>query len=283
MNLREVAELRPELETQEKHEMTTYEFVQIERQGAVAVMTLNRPKSLNSWNAKMRGEMKSAVNELVEDDELRVLVITGTGRGFSAGEDVRGMEDLAAISTRSFRRVVRTFHDIFDQLEKMEVPVIAAINGVAAGGGLELALSCDFRIASDDASMGFPENKVGLIPGSGGCSRLVKLVGPARAKWLVMTGEIIGAQQALEYGLVEEVVPAQDLMKRALEFAQELASKAPQATGLAKLVINNCLDVDLATGRNFERLAQSVLKRTEDHKEGARAFVEKRPAVFSGR
>jgi len=283
MSLGEVAELRPELETQEKNEMATYEFIQIERQGAVAVMTLNRPESLNSWNAKMRGEMKSAVNELVEDDELRVLVITGTGRGFSAGEDVRGMEDLAAISTRSFRRLVRTFHDIFDQLEKMEVPVIAAINGVAAGGGLELALSCDFRIASDAARMGFPENKVGLIPGSGGCSRLVKLVGPARAKWLVMTGEIIGAQQALEYGLVEEVVPAQNLMKRTLEFANELAGKAPQATGLAKLVINNCLDVDLNTGRNFERLAQSVLKRTEDHKEGARAFVEKRPAAFSGR
>ncbi len=263
--------------------MAIYEFIRIERQGSVAIMTLNRPESLNSWNAKMRGEMKSAVNDLVDDDELRVVVITGTGRGFSAGEDVRGMEDLAAISTRGFRRVVRAFHDIFDQLEKMEVPVIAAINGVAAGGGLELALSCDFRIASDAARMGFPENKVGLIPGSGGCSRLVKLIGPARAKRLVMTGQIVAAQEALALGLIEEVVPHQDLMKRTLEFAQELAGKAPQATGLAKLVINNCLDVDLNTGRNFERLGQSVLKRTEDHKEGARAFVEKRPAVFSGR
>jgi len=263
--------------------MAIYEFIRIERQGSVAIMTLNRPESLNSWNAKMRGEMKSAVNDLVDDDELRVVVITGTGRGFSAGEDVRGMEDLAAISTRGFRRVVRAFHDIFDQLEKMEVPVIAAINGVAAGGGLELALSCDFRIASDAARMGFPENKVGLIPGSGGCSRLVKLIGPARAKRLVMTGQIIAAQEALALGLIEEVVAHQDLMKRTLEFAQELAGKAPQATGLAKLVINNCLDVDLNTGRNFERLGQSVLKRTEDHKEGARAFVEKRPAVFSGR
>jgi len=263
--------------------MTSYEFIRIERRDTIAIMTLNRPESLNSWNAKMRGEMRASVDELVEDDELRVLVITGTGRGFSAGEDVRGMEDLAAISTRGFRRVVRTFHDIFDALETMEVPVIAAINGVAAGGGLELALSCDFRIASDAARMGFPENKVGLIPGSGGCSRLVKLVGPARAKRLVMTGKIIAAQEALELGLVEEVVPADDLMKRALEFAQELASKAPQATGLAKLVINNCIDVDLNTGRNFERLGQSILKRTDDHKEGAQAFVEKRPAVFSGR
>ncbi|MGH6751285.1 MAG: enoyl-CoA hydratase/isomerase family protein [Bradyrhizobium sp.] len=263
--------------------MSTYEFIRIDRHDSVAVLTLNRPDNLNSWNSKMRGEMRTAVDELAADDNLRVLVITGSGRGFSAGEDVRGMEDLAAISTRGFRRVVRTFHNIFDELESMEVPVIAAINGIAAGGGLELALSCDFRIASDAARMGFPENKVGLIPGSGGCSRLVKLVGPARAKRLVMTGKIVTADEALALCLVEEVVPAAELMTRAMEFARELAAKAPQATGLAKLVINNCLDVDLNTGRNFERLGQSVLKRTQDHKEGALAFVEKRSAKFTGR
>ena len=263
--------------------MKTYEFIQIEGQDAIAILTLNRPETLNSWNAKMREEMRSAIDELVCDDALRALVITGTGRGFSAGEDVRGMEDLAAISTRAFRRVVRAFHEIFDALEAIEVPVIAAINGIAAGGGLELALSCDFRIASDAARMGFPENKVGLIPGSGGCSRLVKLVGTAQAKRLVMTGKMIEAREALTVGLVEEIVPAEMLIARALEFARELAAKAPQATGLAKLVINNCLDVDLHTGRNFERLGQSVLKRTDDHKEGARAFVGKRPAVFTGR
>ncbi len=263
--------------------MSAYEFIRIERHDTVAVMTLNRPDGLNSWNAKMRAEMRSAVDELAADDELRVLVITGTGRAFSAGEDVRGMEDLAAISTRGFRRVVRTFHNIFDEIEAMEIPVIAAINGVAAGGGLELALSCDFRIAADAAKMGFPENKVGLIPGSGGCSRLVKLIGPARAKRLVMTGKIVTASESLALGLVEEVVPVAELMPRAMEFARELASKAPQATGLAKLVINSCLDVDLNTGRNFERLGQSVLKRTQDHKEGAQAFVEKRSANFTGR
>lgn len=263
--------------------MSAYEFIRIERHDTVAVMTLDRPDGLNSWNAKMRAEMRSAVDELAADDELRVLVITGTGRAFSAGEDVRGMEDLAAISTRGFRRVVRTFHNIFDEIEAMEIPVIAAINGVAAGGGLELALSCDFRIAADAAKMGFPENKVGLIPGSGGCSRLVKLIGPARAKRLVMTGKIVTASESLALGLVEEVVPVAELMPRAMEFARELASKAPQATGLAKLVINSCLDVDLNTGRNFERLGQSVLKRTQDHKEGAQAFVEKRSANFTGR
>ena len=165
----------------------------------------------------------------------------------------------------------------------MEVPVIAAINGVAAGGGLELALSCDFRFASDAAKMGFPENKVGLIPGSGGCSRLVKLVGLAKAKRLVMTGEMVTAARALELGLVDEVHPADRLMEHTTEFARLLASKAPQALGIAKVVLNNCMNVDPDTARNFERLGQSILKKTDDHEEGARAFVEKRPAKFTGR
>jgi enoyl-CoA hydratase len=263
--------------------MAPYQFVKLERRESVAVLTLNRPDTLNAWNAQMRAEMQSAIDDIDRDDALRALVVTGAGRGFSAGEDVRGMEDLAAISTRAFRRVVRAFHGIFDRLEAMELPVIAAINGVAAGGGLELALSCDFRIVSEAARMGFPENKVGLIPGSGGCSRLVKLIGAAQSKRLVMTGKMIDASEALALGLIEETAPAEALMPRAMEFAQELAEKAPQATGLAKLVINSCLDVDLHTGRNFERLGQSVLKRTEDHKEGARAFIEKRRASFSGR
>lgn len=263
--------------------MSNFQYLKLERAGSVATLTLNRPDALNSWNAQMRGEMQAAIDEIDRDDALRAMIITGTGRGFSAGEDVRGMEDLAAISTRAFRRVVRTFHGNFDRLEAMEIPIIAAINGVAAGGGLELALSCDFRIASNSARMGFPENKVGLIPGSGGCSRLVKLVGAAQAKRLVMTGKMIEASEALQVGLIEEVVPPETLLSRSMEFAQELAEKAPQATGLAKLVINNCLEVDLHTGRNFERLGQSVLKRTEDHKEGARAFIEKRRANFSGR
>jgi len=161
--------------------------------------------------------------------------------------------------------------------------VIAAINGVAAGGGLELALSCDFRIASETAKLGFPENNVGLIPGSGGCSRLVKLVGIARAKRLVMSGEMIEARRALEMGLVEEVLPAEELLPKTMAFARQLAEKAPLALGLAKLVLNACANVDPGTGRHLERLGQSILKRTEDHEEGAKAFVEKRKARFKGR
>jgi len=260
-----------------------YEFLKLHSRDGIAVLTLNRPDALNAWNQKMRDELREAVRDLAADDSLRVLVITGEGRAFSAGEDVRGMQGLAELGTRGFRRVARAIHNVFDELEAMEVPVIAAINGVAAGGGLELALSCDFRIAADTAKMGFPENNVGLIPGSGGCSRLVKLVGTAPAKRLVMTAEIIPAERALAIGLIEEMVPAAELMTRAMEFARQLAARAPLALGLAKLVLNACHDVDPGTGRNLERLGQSILKKSEDHSEGARAFLEKRKPSFKGR
>lgn len=261
-----------------------FEFIAIERpEAGIAVLRLDRPDNLNAWNLQMREELRDAVREMVEDDALRVLIFTGAGRAFSAGEDVRGMGDLSDVGPKGFRRRVRMIHNVFDEIEQMEVPVIAAINGVAAGGGLELALSCDFRFAADTAKMGLPENNVGLIPGSGGISRLVKLVGPSKAKRLVMTGEIVPADKALAFGLVDEIVPADALMDHALEFARTLAAKAPLALGTAKLIINQCTNVDLETGRNFERIGQSVLKLTEDHAEGARAFVEKRKPDFKGK
>jgi enoyl-CoA hydratase len=261
-----------------------YAYLKLERpEPGIALLTLNRPERFNSWHQEMRDEMAQAVKELGADESLRVLIVTGAGKAFSAGEDVSGMAGLGDIGTRGFRRVARHIHNVFDEIEAMELPVIAAINGVAAGGGLELALSCDFRIAGDGARMGFPENNVGLIPGSGGCSRLVKLVGPAIAKRLVMTGEIVSAARALDLGLVEEVAPQDQLLPRAMEFAAILAKKAPLALGLGKLVINACVNSDTATGRTLERLGQSILKKTEDHAEGARAFLEKRPAAFKGR
>lgn len=260
-----------------------FEFIRVESQEGVATLTLNRPATLNSWNQKMRDELREAVRGLVADDALRVLVITGEGRAFSAGEDVRGMRGLTELGTRGFRRVARDIHNVFDEIEAMEVPVIAAINGVAAGGGLELALSCDFRFAAESAKLGFPENNVGLIPGSGGCSRLVKLIGISRAKRVVMSGEMLGAARALEIGLVDEVFAADQLLAKTMEFARLLSGKAPLALGLAKLVLNACANVDPDTGRHLERLGQSILKKTEDHEEGARAFVEKRKPKFKGR
>jgi enoyl-CoA hydratase len=261
----------------------TYEFIDLQVQDQIAVLRLNRPDSFNAWNQQMRSELRDAVGALVADDSLRVAIITGTGRAFSAGEDVRGMKGLADIGSRGFRRVVRDIHNVFDEIEAMEVPVIAAINGVAAGGGLELALSCDFRFAASTAKLGLPENNVGLIPGSGGCSRLVRTVGLSTAKRLVMTGEMIPADRALDYRLIDEIHPPEALADAAMAFAKKLAARAPQALGIAKVVLNNCAKVDPDTARNFERLGQSILKKTEDHLEGARAFIEKRPAQFTGR
>lgn len=261
----------------------SYEFIDLSIADNIAVLRLNRPDNLNSWNEQMRDELRSAVAELVADDSLRVAVITGTGRAFSAGEDVRGMKGLADIGTRGFRRVVRDIHNVFDEVEAIEIPVIAAINGVAAGGGLELALSCDFRFAASTAKLGLPENNVGLIPGSGGCSRLVRTVGLSAAKRLVMTAEMVPAERALALRLIDEVHPAEQLMEETMGFARRLAARAPQALGIAKVVLNNCARVDPDTARNFERLGQSILKKTEDHLEGARAFVEKRPPQFTGR
>lgn len=260
-----------------------YEFLDLSQDGGVALLRLNRPDNLNSWNQQMRSELRDAVNALVSDDALRAVVITGTGRAFSAGEDVRGMKSLAEIGTRGFRRVVRDIHNVFDEIEAIEVPVIAAINGVAAGGGLELALSCDFRFASSAAKLGLPENNVGLIPGSGGCSRLVRTVGLSAAKRIVMTGEMIPAEKALQFRLVDEVFAPDQLLDEAMAFARKLALRAPQALGIAKVVLNNCAKVDPDTARNFERLGQSILKKTDDHLEGARAFVEKRAPQFTGR
>ena len=166
-------------------------------------------------------------------------------------------------------------------IESIEVPVIAAVEGVAAGGGMEMALSCDFRIAGRKARFGLPEMNVGLIPGSGGCSRLVRLVGLARAKQVLLLEGVMGAERAEQLGLVTQLVEAGEALPRALEIASVLAGKAPQAVGMAKLVLNACSEVDLDTGRRFERLGQSVLKKTKDHAEGVFAFLEKRKADWT--
>lgn len=262
----------------------TYQYLlEREEPGGVRIITLNRPDRLNSWNDEMRGEMRDAVNRAALEPSLRALVFAGAGRAFSAGEDVSGMAELTEIGTRGFRAVVRSFHDIFDTIEAMEVPVIAAIDGVAAGGGFEMALSCDFRVLGEEARLIMPEAKVGLIPGSGGCSRMVKYLGLGRAKELVMLGGRLNAQEAKEAGLATRVVPAGQAVAGALELAATLGQYAPLALGMAKLVLNTCTEVDSETGRRLERLGQSVLKMTQDHREGAKAFLEKRPPSWQAK
>ncbi len=258
------------------------EFVRCSQpEPGIVVLRLNRPEALNAWHAPMRSELAASISSLSLSD-ARVLIIRGDSKAFSAGEDVRGMGDLTRAGTRKFRAVARAIHAAFDALEALEIPVIAVIEGVAAGGGMELALSCDFRIAGTNARLGLPESNVGLIPGSGGCSRLVRCLGPARAKQVVMLEGMMNAQRAHELGLLTRLVPAGQEMTEAMDMARKLASKAPQALGMAKLVINTCADVDLETGRRLERIGQSVLKKTADHAEGAQAFIEKRKPNWTG-
>lgn len=254
-----------------------------DRPGGIRVVTLNRPSKLNAWNAQMRTEMAEAIDQASVEEDLRALILTGAGRAFSAGEDVGGMDDLASSGTKRFRVVARRIHDVFDVLEAMEVPVIAAVNGVAAGGGFELSLSCDFRIVAEDARFVMPEVKVGLIPGSGGCSRLVKLVGLGRAKELVMLGEPLTAERAYEIGIATDVVQSGEALAASIRCAERIAELAPLAVGIAKTTLNACVDVDRDTGRQLERIAQSVLRTSEDHQEGVKAFQEKRAPKWRGR
>lgn len=261
-----------------------YQYLVVSDEGAgVRVLTLNRPDRLNAWNRVMRDELGQAVEAASTESTLRVLVIAGAGKAFCAGEDVAGMEDLTSGGTRAFRSVARRIHQVFDTLESMEVPIIAAIDGVAAGGGFELALSCDFRVLGRGARLVMPEANVGLIPGSGGCSRLVRYVGLGRAKELVMLGGKIGADEALALGLATTVVDDGTALDAALGLAERLVQRAPLALGMAKLILNTCTDVDAETGRRLERLGQSVLKTTDDHREGAAAFLHKRPPIWVGR
>lgn len=258
------------------------EFIRLsEPELGIWVLRLNRPEAMNAWNARMRAELAEAMEEIAMS-EARVVLVRGDAKAFSAGEDVRGMAGLTQGGTKKFRAVARQIHSAFDLIESIEVPFIAVIEGVAAGGGMELALSCDFRIAGRNARMGLPEGNVGLIPGSGGCSRLVRCVGAARAKQVVMLEGVMKAERANELGLLTQLVDVGQEMNAAMNMARQLAAKAPLALGMAKLVINTCADVDLETGRRLERIGQSVLKKSADHAEGAQSFIEKRKPHWTG-
>lgn len=248
-------------------------------ENSIALVTLSRPDVLNAVNETMRQELAS-LPPLLQEREVRVVVFTGAGRAFCAGGDVSMFDE--DWRTPEFRAHSRMLTDFYDALERLEKPVLAALNGVATGAGLQLALSCDIRFAAESARVGFRENFIGLIPGVGGITRTTRLVGPAIAKELIFSTDLIDAEPAREYGLVNRVYPDEELLDATLAFAERLTRRAPQALGLAKLLINEAQNVDLHTGRTFEALAQSILLETGDHAEGVRAFFEKRKAQFTG-
>ncbi len=262
--------------------MSSYRYLVVDEEDGALTVRLNRPETLNSWNEAMRVEMRDLMRYIQGNNKIRVMIITGTGRAFSAGEDVNEMRERSKekVTSRDFRTLARGIHNFLDDIEQTEVPVIAAINGVCAGGGLELALSCDFRLVAQSARLGFPEMRVGLIPGSGGCSRLVKAIGLLRAKELVMRGRMVDSATADRYGLATELVPDAELMTRAKSFAAEICEYSPMSVGLSKIILQACANADLDTSRTLERLGNSVLGETEEHRELVNAFLGKRKPVF---
>lgn len=262
--------------------MNTFKTITYElSEDGIATVTLNRPEKLNAMNMEMRLEFLKIKEELFGNDGIKVVIFTGAGRAFSAGGDIDFLD--REWDTVAFRSETQELTGFFDALEQLEKPVLAAINGPCTGAGLQITLSCDLRIASDQAKFGFRENLIGLIPGAGGCSRLVKLIGYGKAKELIFTGEMISAHQAQEIGLINRVVPHESLLQETQELARHLLTRAPLALGLAKRILWNCVNVDMTSGRTLESLAQSILIKTRDHKEGVKAFREKRAPVFRGK
>ncbi len=250
----------------------------------VAVITLNRPDRMNTLGGTMKPDLARAFFELARnDDQVRAVLITGSGdKAFCAGADIKERATDVVRGTEYFVRQKAT-HELFRNIEEFEKPVIAAINGVALGGGLEIALCCDIRVASSAARFGLPEIKLGVIPAAGGTQRLPRLVGEARAKELILTADLVDAETALRYGLVSRVVPQADLMPAALELSQRIARHPPLAVRFAKRAINRGMQTDLDSGLEYERYAAAMIVDSEDRIEGMRAFVEKREPQFKGR
>jgi enoyl-CoA hydratase len=257
-----------------------YENVVFEKHGHIATMAFNRPDVLNALNRDVIKEVDSVLDEVIENEDIYVLVITGYGKAFVAGADIAEMSSMTPVEGRKFAELgLNTFR----KLELMEKPAIAAINGFALGGGCELSISCDIRIASEKAKFGQPEVGLGITPGFGGTQRLSRLVGVAKAKELIFTGNIINASEAEKIGLVNKVVPHEELMVEALTLAEKIAGNAQKAVAYSKSAINRGSETDIETGMAVEKDLFGLCFSTEDQKEGMAAFLGKRKAEFKNR
>ncbi len=239
----------------------------------VGVVKMNRPDALNALNTETLWELSKAISHLSESNGVRVIVITGEGKAFVAGADIAEMKDMSGDQAREFSK---SGQKVFDLIARTEKPVIAAVNGFALGGGCELVLACDIRIASEKAKLGQPEVNLGVIPGFAGTQRLSRLVGVAKAKEMILTGDMVDAQTALSIGLVNQVVPADQLMDVCMELANKIASKGPVAVKLAKRVINEGIEARLDEGSAYETRDFAECFATGEAKEGMSAFLEKR-------
>jgi enoyl-CoA hydratase len=260
--------------------MAELKYVTVEARDAIAVITVNRPDKLNALNAETVNELKIAFEQAASDDSVRVLILTGAGeKSFVAGADIA---ELAKMSPLSGISVSRQGQDTFRRLETMRKPVIAAVNGFALGGGLELALACHFRVASENAKFGLPEVKLGIIPGYGGTVRLPRVVGRGRALEIILSGEMIDAQEAYRIGLVNHVYPQNELLAQTEQLAKKLAANGPVAVALAIEAVDNGYHGSTEDALRLESNLFGLLASTADMREGMNAFLERRKANFRG-
>ena len=248
-------------------------FVKYEQKNRVAVLTIDRQEALNALNSQVLRDLDDAITKVEQADDVFAVILTGAGRSFVAGADIGEMKDFSAIDGKRFG--VRG-GSVFLRLENLSKPVIAAVNGFALGGGCELAMACDIRLAAEKAKFGQPEVGLGITPGFGGTQRLPRIVGVSKAMELILTAKTIGAAEAKEIGLVSEVYPPEELMDKAMELAQAICANAPIAVAESKRCIRMGMQTDIATGAAFEAEAFGVTCGTEDKNEGMGAFLEKR-------
>jgi 2-(1,2-epoxy-1,2-dihydrophenyl)acetyl-CoA isomerase len=265
--------------------MSEENILLVEKKNSVAIITLNRPDKLNSFNDELTFKLQDALKETEKDATVRSIILTGAGRGFSAGQDLQSR----SISHESGQRpslgdsIRRRYNPVITKIRRMEKPIVAAVNGVAAGAGMSLAMACDFRIVADSASFIQSFTKVGLVPDSGSTFLLPRLIGVTKALELMYSAEKLDAQTALNLGLVNKVVPQEAVMKEAIELAERLAKGPTKAFGLTKRAINKAIFSDLEELLEYEASLQEIAGRSDDFAEGVKAFIEKRQPVYSGR
>lgn len=256
----------------------TYETLLVDIREGVAVVTINRPDVRNAVNAQVQADIRAALASIRVDDSVGAVIFTGAGdKAFIAGADIG---QLASYTLHT--DLASDMQRLYDMIEDFEKPTIAAVNGYALGGGCELAMACDIRIAGDNARFGLPETNLSVLPGAGGTQRLARLIGTGRAIEMILTGRMIDAAEAARVGLVTDVVAQDELLARARETAGKILAKGPLAVRLAKLVVRSGMDADQRTGLVVERLAQALLYTSDDKREGAEAFLAKRRPEFTG-
>lgn len=259
----------------------SYKYLLLEKEDGLGILYINRPEALNALNEELLQELSTAMDDIGNDEEIQVLIITGAGtKAFVAGADIKQMQPFNAVRGRSFGKMGQ---DVFRKVEVMAKPVIAAINGFALGGGCELAMAADIRLASEKARFGQPEVGLGITPGFGGTQRLPRLIGEGRAKELIFTGDPISAEEAYRIGLVNHIYPAETLLDEARKLARKIMANAPLAVQFSKAAINQGMQTDIETGMGIEADLFALCFSTDDQKKGMEAFLNKEKPQFAGK